>query len=436
MEENEKWVPTHPAEKAAQHSDSEQTGNSDDQILRSLRKQVFSIPLLPQDRIQTTFVELDKKLEHCVDLILNNSSHFRLVIMQTIAKVAAGNTYGKNIYEKSEELAGGGAEPTYKPHEVDFLRRSYKFLYDSSLDQNVTESFKRCKFIRGMFEEVIFSAFEELSDYRDLHWQCFEAKLEGNPDRYSSLVYKINAIDSKFGLSYKFFGISELISVTHKYFLEKRAFIIAPYLRAVYKIARQTAKTNSQMLDNFQNGSIGLVRAVSCYSSHRPTSFSSIAKWWIKQMVLLAIKEDANFVKLPVSTWQAHTQLEKVRAKLGGEEDFKQIAKETKMSQKRVKTIYDTIKIAQVYSLNKTYDGEDKLTLEDIIVDKQEEEVSLSTKLREFCEKTKFTEQEIVTLALRFGCADLIPFPKIDLEEVKVEAIRQNISAFGYNFKY
>ena len=80
-------------------------------------------------------------------------------------------------------------------------------------------------------------------------------------------------------------------------------------------------------------------------------------------MMLLSIKEDTNFVKLPVSTWQSYTQLEKAKSKIGAQdEDIDAIAKAANISPKKAKAVYDTVKTAQVYSLNRTYDQDEKLS--------------------------------------------------------------------------
>ena len=193
------------------------------------------------------------------------------------------------------------------------------------------------------------------------------------------------------------------------------------------------------MLDNFQNGSIGLIRAISCYSTKRKACFASVAKYWIKQMMLLSITEDANFVKLPVSTWQTYTQLEKAKLKSGLSDDcIDEIAKAAKKPLKKAKAVYYTVKIAQVYSLNRTYDIDEKLTLEDIMTNEDrlggfvDPFINL---LREYCDAASLSLIELKILAVRHGMIDLIPLKEIDQKECLKEIISQNLANLGYNYK-
>jgi len=438
---DEEWKPTHPAEKAAMYKTNSESGNSDDVILRHLRKSVFSVPLLPQNKIHEVFLEIDKQLTYGLVLVLLSSDFYLNSIVQTIVRVTAGNTYGKNIYEHDAVVSVPG-KPTYKKHEIEFLARAYQFLLAANSNredpEKIQKAIQQCGFIRGIMEETLESYTKQLVDYRQLHWSALKAKMKNDLVGYSKIAQKIERIDKEMGLKTLSFGACDKCNKIFKHYLTQRSNIIAPYLRSVYRSARSTAKNTQQMLDNFQNGAIGLVRAVSCYSTKRPTSFSSVAKWWIKQSLLLAIKEDANFVRLPVSTWQTYTQLERARAKLGGDEDTAKIALASNMSEKKVKSVYNTIRVSQVYSIHKSYNTEEKLTLEDVIATEIPEvsSESLTVIIREYCHKAKFTPKERLILALRFGMPDMINEHKYSEQMAIREALIQNLANIGFYYTF
>ena len=431
------WEPIHPAEKAAKYKGGSGGGNSDEQILRQLRKQVFSVPIIPQDKIHGMFVNIDVKLHHAVYLIIQTSDHYLDVLCNTVYKVIAGNTYGKNIYEHIDDEKG--KKPTYKTHEIEFLQNAYKLIHYCHTKQGdgdyLSSILKGCKFFRGTYEEVIESFLKNTNDYCELHWDALNGKISNNTALFNNSSSKIMACDDKYRLAPHAFGVVAAVKTIFKEFLEFRSKIIAPYLRAAYKHARKTARTNQQMLDNFQNGAIGLVRAISCYSTNRPTCFASVAGWWIKQNMLLSIKEEGNFVKLPVSTWQAHTQCENSKKRLG-EEDMKKISEDVKMSEKKIKSVYDTVKLTQVFSIHKTYDSDEKLTLEDMLTyEAIEEDTDILTLLiREYCDLSKFSLKEKVILALRHGMLDIIDATDVCPKEAVQEAISQNLAYLGYQF--
>lgn len=444
--EDVNWEGTHPAEIAAKYL-SKQTspGGSDEQIAKDLRKMVFSVPLMQQDELLRNFRRMDGMLIPIVHDLVESSDFLFENVIQIVVKVAAGNTYGKNIYEKEdrsdEEKSKKTPRTTYKPHEFAFMTDSYDMLNfaGKANRDGAAEAMEKASFIRGVYEELIEEIIEVTHDYEDLHWKAIDFKLSGDLDRYYRCQDMLSRVEKKLGIHQQ--SAFKLIRRAH-YVQDKcqeiRAMVIAPYLRAVYKKANSMAKNPHQMLDNFQNGSIGLIKAASCYSTKRQASFSSVAKWWIKQTMLLSIKEEANFVKLPIATWQLHTKLEKIRTKHNiNEEEFDEIAKVAKMPYEKVKSVYESVKLSQVYSLNKTYDHNEKLTLQDIIPDQEEDEDDIiENQLREYCKNAKLTETERKVLALQYGMLDIIPEADIPEEEIVTEALNQNLQRIGFSINF
>lgn len=433
------WEPTHPAEKAAKYKgDYATVGNSDEQILRKLRKDVFSVPILSQSAIHEMFKEIDIKLHQAVYLIIQTSDHYLDVLCNIVYKVIAGNTYGKNIYEHVNE--DRSSKPTYKLHEIEFLQNAYKLIHYSHTKKGDGEYLfrilKECCFFRGIYEELIESFLKSTENYCDYHWDSLKNKIDGDLISLNKNINKITEYDSKLKLTPNAFGVVTVVKATFAEFVQFRSKIIAPYLRAAYKHARKTARNNQQMLDNFQNGAIGLVRAISCYSTNRPTCFASVAGWWIKQNMLLSIKEEGNFVKLPVSTWQAYTQIETAKKKLGGEENTKKLSEAVRMPEKKIKSIYDTVKLTQVFSIHKTYDSDEKLTLEDMLACDVADEGSeiLTALIREYCDLSEFNLKEKTILALRYGMLDIIDVIQLNVRDTIQEAITQNLAHLGYQF--
>lgn len=450
---DEKWQGLHPAEIAARLSTSHRkfsSGNSDEDILRDLRKSVFSVPLVQQKEVRLLFESIDCKLVPHVHQLIRNSNTELENMFQVIVKVAAGNTYGKNIYERADgPKVEAGPKATFKDHETEFLKNSYdffrlvaRFYSDHKKEiktQSIENSIEKCSFIRGVYEEVLSDFATRTKHYQQLHWLAIKAKLNSDHEEYSRLISTIKQIDESLNIRGPLFGLAKEANRINSYYHKVRATIIAPYLRTVYTVARSTARNAHQMLDNFQNGSLGLMRAVSCYSTRRPASFASVAKWWVKQMMLLSIKEDANFVKLPVSTWQAFTQLEKAKSKVGDDDNIQKIAQTAKIPVKKAQAVYDTVKVSQVYSLNRTYDSDEKLTLEDIITTEDRlgsESDELAQFLLEYCRVADMSQREKIVLALHYGMVELIEEEiEISKESRLLETLQQNLATLGFVFK-
>lgn len=432
-ESNTGWVGDHPAEIAA--SKIEKTnGNSEEQLLRSLRKDIFTIPTLKQDKLLPLFNQLDEIMIGIVKRIIDSSELSRDRILDVMVKVAAGNTYNKNIYEKNESSLEKRPNTTYKDHEIAFMNRSYKFISNSSnASIKLSDHILDPQFVRGVFEEILEEFVALSKEYTKNHHIALQFKLAGDSENYTKYILLNNKIENTFNFvdNNCYSLIRDAEQALNKY-ISIRSVIIAPYLRSAFTMAKKYGKNVHQILDNFQNGSMGLIRAVSCYSTIRPTSFSSVAKGWIKQCMLLSIKEEANFVKLPIATWQAFTAMEKVRIKHGIEiDDYDGIAKANKAPADKVRNIYESVKMSQVFSIHKTYDQNEKLTLEDVIPDEKEDD-TLDIELRDFIKRANLTDYERKILSLMHGITDVIHNRAIDKMLIEKEKICQLSRRIGF----
>lgn len=432
------WVGHHPAEIAAAKI-KKASGNSEDQLLRDLRKDIFTIPLLKQEDLVPLFHQLDDVIVTMVNKILASSLTMRSRIVDVMVKVAAGNTYNKNIYEKETSTLNEKRSSTYKEHEIDFMNRCYNFLREVGNKDHLDKELAEPQFIRGVYEEILEEFVELTKEYTSNHHMALQARLLNDTDRYTKHLSNCVAIENKLQFKDQLgYSVIRDAEQAHKKYIEIRSVIIAPYLRSVFSLAKNLGKNVHQILDNFQNGSMGLIRAVSCYSTIKPTSFSSVAKGWIKQMMLLRIKEEANFVKLPIATWQSFTAMEKVRQKNGCEiDDYDCIAKANKTTPEKVKTVYESVKMSQVFSINKTYDQNEKLTLEDVIPDEKESSDDLIIgELREYIDKASLQSAEKKVIALIHGIADIIVNKRLSEEDIEKERLIQSARRIGFSLTF
>lgn len=415
-------------------------------IIEKLRAEVFAVPLLKQEHILKYFHEIDTLMSAVMRHLLSNSSIIRQHIYNTILKVASGNTYGRNIYEKGNvdkvELEKERLlKPILKKMEKKFLERSFDFMWlcSSGSISRLQDSFAKADFIRGIYEECIDIFIESTQDYKKLNIEASALLIKIRKtynmrimEDYDKVLQKIRKIENNIQIeNYTLFGLISFVEDSVTKIAKLKTEIINPYLRIVYSISKNLSKNNDQLLDNFQNGTLGLLKAISCYSVKRESTFSAAAKWWIRQMILLTIKEDANFVKLPISTWQAYTILEKARVKLEaqGKDTEENLAALTKMPLAKVRNIYESVKVSQVYSLNRTFDDEEKLNLTSVLTDAK---TLLADTNREAVMEIvlenlqKLPKDILISIALNFGMVDILPQTLLPEDKaVKLEAIRQ-----------
>lgn len=87
--------------------------------------------------------------------------------------------------------------------------------------------------------------------------------------------------------------------------------IIQHNLRFVVSVAKQYQHTGLKLADLINEGNIGLIKATQRFDPSRGFKFISYAVWWIRQSILVAIKERSRKIRLPGNV---QTQIQRIEA--------------------------------------------------------------------------------------------------------------------------
>jgi RNA polymerase primary sigma factor len=453
----------------SEHAPEEPVDGQD--ILGIIRDQIFNLPLLPQKQVIELFHILDSSLQESVDEILARGNFVESYLSDVISEVAASVTHGRTIYghsvkrrrssEEDENEDANEDEATNavfkRTSDVRFLEQSINILHLLASYQDTDEDAEDRKkltrkilhdtnFVRLVYEEVIHQFLAHTKGYRELVMQATSAhnqlhstaaKTEFSKlsNAYSELHDRMEAIErTVLGDRVYLYHLCELVDKSNRNQRKLRDMIYEPYLRIVYKEAKRHATNEQQVLDNFQNGSQGLLRAISCYNLDRNVSFSSYAHWWIRQSILFHIKDSSNFVKLPVTTWQTYTAVEREKSKIAtkyGTDSLEVLAAETGHTEEKLKEIYDAVRSSHVHSLDYEMDESGKLLLSDVIEDASIEEREIQMDAQgEVIERLRFLsdDQRWATI-LTFGLFHLLDQDTIPDCDLLAERVRQRIAA-------
>ncbi len=150
--------------------------------------------------------------------------------------------------------------------------------------------------------------------------------------------------------------------------------LVKANLRLVISIARKYIGQGVLFMDLVQEGSLGLIKAVERYDYRKGFKFSTYATWWIRQAIIRSIANTSRTIRIPIHMSDKirllKTTSREMSLKLGREPNIKELSKELKLPEKKVRAIL-TAMATESRSLD-TPIGED-LTLEDYVQDTGEE---------------------------------------------------------------
>ena len=321
----------------------------------------FNCKTMSHKKVVKLFAEMDTILEQTIDAILQVSSFVDYCGADLIWEVAS-TANNRNIYRKME--CRHRKTTLLSAEDTEFVARGFDFL--RSLAQNkrcaARSSFSALLLLRSVYEEIIFAFMKHYDTYVSLHAQNLEAhntwinSSSDNSALLSNLSDRMAVIEQDLCTNRTYLhGLMRWIKNRFDAYSERRNRIVQAYLRIVFSMASDFAVDDYTLTDHYQVGTLGLIRCISNYNPLKG-SFSGYAKLWIRQSILSAIK-DMNIIKIPASTWQCFTTLERKRAMLRVN-DLHRLSLLTGISTDRISDVYDKVRTSQVCRLDEPLDDD------------------------------------------------------------------------------
>ncbi len=194
---------------------------------------------------------------------------------------------------------------------------------------------------------------------------------------------------------------------------ESEKHLIEANLRLVVSVAKKHIGRGMSLLDLFQEGNLGLIRAVKKFDYHRGYKFSTYATWWIRQAITRSIADQSRTIRIPVHMVETINKLLKASRHLaqehGREPTAKEIGDKLELSPDKIREI---MKVSQIpISLEAPVGEEGDSRLGDFIEDQNALSPLVAASrqlLKEQVEEVLFSinPRERRIIQLRFGLAD------------------------------
>ena len=436
-------------------TDNENQTNSGPNVISELWDYVSRQPTMSQKEVVQFFGELDILVDRAFSIVGQSSDFGFWYILDVLGSTAASLTHNKTIYSKSilrpntkrikakrKDKYIDPLEVYYTEHTIAFLEKGFEFAHHLSLAKKsrdisaMEHSFVGLCLTRAILQEVIDLFMEKTRDYIALSHMAVDYHNRNLSGEYSeedsqtfiNILRKLHSIEQVVGISgdrlYTVCRSLSNLASTQKDLVSR---IVAPFLRIVSKESISRAKSENQVLENFQYGSIGLLQAILSYDQSVGAVFSTYSRFWIIQSILYHIKKTSNFFKLPNSIWQTRTIIERARKKIVAEKgtcSIDDIVAETELSKKKVEKVYDYVNSARLLSLDYTVD--DRSTLGETLPDDSNfldsGESIIPAEILD-----KLDERQRRVISLRYGLFDLLPGEQVADTEVQQEKERQDL---------
>ncbi len=428
-------------------------------LLSHIWKQTFKdAPTLSQEEVLEVFAEMDETLRRvmllCMECPLVISD-----IMQMTAAVAGSLSHGKAIFERGYAIAREPKKPkrsiqnwyTNKDPGILFRYRNQPdsdalaFMHASLSLYNAWANGRlephhmyAARLSRASLEHIVERFIAVVGSYEQDSLKLTELRakyLAAEGQRAADLLLKISRLNDKMmriqdelSMTHELYGRIVTIQDSMKTYKKLRDKIYIPYLRVVFDEAKKRAASEIQTIENFQNGSIGLMAAISNYNSKRGV-FSSYARQWAMQGVLLKLKEEANAIKLPPAVWQTASKLNEIAQKqasqsIDGSIDMDDVARVAGIDTDRAEKILERVRSTQMLSIDFEPDDPDAQSLHETI---EAEQATPPPDIKHYL--SDLSDEQRFYVLLNNGCFDMIPggFPT-KKDDLNRERLRQLIA--------
>jgi len=414
-----------------------------DSVRQILIRQINRTALLTQEDLNQTFAKARLLIDHCLELLVAVSYHAQYYYVDQAMEILTGIDRNRAIYKKTAPFEGSIVDYTREGNNTTFLCSSMDMM--SAIIRNDIISQQEIILHNNISRAVFYHCLEDwlawTQDYDKLAEASVEYHFAGELEQHSELelelLYREQAVEAyKPGQIY---GVYRFVAKRMEAIDYLYSKVLEAYSRIVLQTASASAGSEAQANDSFQNGSFGLLRATHSYDHCSYVRFSNFARWWIRQAVLYHLKDEANCVRIPISTWQHYNDLQRLRYQFEsqyGSQSDEDFAKQAGLKPEYITKVYAAIRLVEMRSLDKPLsneEGSQTFTRANKIADEQFEEQGVQAEAQSHTAKfvEHLTTNERLVVCLFYGLFDQLPEKTSPIRDFDVfaEKLRQRFIA-------
>lgn len=350
---------------------------------RALIETINSGDTLTQEELFPLFSRASLLVYDCVRLLLRENDYIQLAVIALGAEVASNLDRNKAIYRRSVDFVDGSV----KDVPVDAEQREAAFLC-SCMDLQAAllddDKERQLDVVLGLpltrmvFEQFLKEWHSKAQAYEQASQRSLLAHLGEDPDEASAADAECHYLEQDCRLDPRTaYGVVRYVSQRLTALQDIYERVFNAYSRVILKQAKAQAVSDDHALDCFQNGSFGLLRAISSYDNVSNARFVGHARWWIRQSMLYFLKEDSNLIRVSSNTWQHYAKLEAIKIKQEsqtGPLSNEELSRVSGYSTSHVDAIYNTVRTSQVRSLDYPLKAEGSATTISNVVETHEDQ--------------------------------------------------------------
>lgn len=350
----------------------------DKNMLFYIRKKVMSYPYLNFFSTYQYFYLMDECLYSMASVIIAESNLFTGELAALVSSVSRKHKNSKVIHYFDNPSQKGNM----RSGDLQFISEATNFMYHTI--NGTPREVKSLRINRSILKTMLLRCLHSLEryvQYSNRYSYLTQNLSVSNIEEITFLSDKMDKFIKRVGTEEKvLFGMYNQLIYYLQLYEQYYDNIYKSYLRVAYHEAKEIVKTRIDAFpDAFQNGSLGLMRAVGYFDVSKGKAFKTYAAWWVRKYILEKSEGEVSFIRIPNNTWRKYSKFEKFRegSSKVSRADVTRISKHMKVSEREVERVYVEIRNKQVDSLDSPISGNDSgnkpISLFEILEDKSVE---------------------------------------------------------------